>query len=94
MNEPVYIFLRTVLAIFLGVFLAIWAARFWLWVKKLLIKKKIEKSVSEDLHKILKLSEDVDARVKGMELKLVDFAQRLLEAENEIKNLKQQRSKK
>lgn len=93
MIEPGYVFLRTVLAMFIGVLLAIWALHIWRWIKKQFKRKDTRTAAIEDLHKILELSTDVDNRVKGMEHQFNDFAKRLTEAEKLIQELKNKQTK-
>lgn len=93
MTEASYIFLRTVLAMFIGVLLAVWALHVWRWIKKQFKRKDARATAIEDLRKILELSKDVDNRVKGMEYQFSDFAKRLTEAEKLIQELKNKQIK-
>lgn len=93
MIETSYVFLHIVLVMFIGVLLAIWALLIWCWIKKQFQRKYTRTAAFEDLHKILRLSEDVDNRVKGMENQFSDFAKRLEEAERIIQELKNKQLK-
>lgn len=93
MIEASCVFLRTVLALFIDILLVIWVLHIWRWIKKQFQRKDIRTAAFEDLHKILKLSEDVDNRVKGMEHQFSVFAKRLTEAEKLIQELKNKQIK-
>lgn len=93
MVETSYVFLRIVLAIFIDVLLVIWVLHIWRWIRKQSQRKDTRTAAFEDLHKILRLSEDVDNRVKGMENQFSDFAKRLEEAERIIQELKNKQLK-
>ena len=93
MIETSYVFLHIVLVMFISVLLVIWALHIWRWIKKQFQRKYTRTAAFEDLHKILRLSEDVDNRVKGMENQFSDFAKRLEEAERIIQELKNKQLK-
>lgn len=94
MIETGIFFGKIILVVYSGIFLMEIAIRLWRKLKLKKEKRISRKAAFEDLHKILALSESVDTRIRDMENKFIDFAQRLIDTENEIQKLKAKKKNK